>query len=143
MRPTPQRGTCTVEGCPAPAVKRQMCSAHYQAWRTRQKPSAATRACTLPDCQRRHHARGFCEVHYRRWRRHGDPRHRPRTRHPGPGQIVPPAHVKARVFTVRLDATEAAWADYAAATHGMTRAEWLRHAINEATGLSSRDPLPR
>lgn len=71
--------TCSVDGCSAAHLARDLCAKHYARWRTHGDPTRDTRAeraartCSIPGCDRPHKGRGYCVMHLHRVRVHGDP----------------------------------------------------------------------
>ena len=59
---------CSVLGCDRPRKTRNLCSAHYQRWRSRGTVSlkGTIQGCLVRSCDGHHHAKGLCLQHYQR-----------------------------------------------------------------------------
>ena len=76
---------CKVDGCEKQSLARGWCQRHYDSWRLRGDPMAASkversanRTCIAENCTRKATKRGLCDKHYRRWARTGSPSPLPR-----------------------------------------------------------------
>lgn len=91
-------GICAVDGCPRPEMARALCSAHHHRLIRHGHPLEGRPPLALDHpsagCDRGYAARGYCLAHYKQWRRGGEPRLRPRSRHPGPREV--PRHRPSR-----------------------------------------------
>lgn len=71
--------TCRSAACDRPALRRGLCSGHYQRLRKGQpidtplRPSMVAEGCSEPGCDKPHEARGWCKSHYYRLRHLGMP----------------------------------------------------------------------
>lgn len=94
------KAMCSIDGCEAEIVARQMCVRHYARWyrygdpgfvgkRGRRAPKPPV-PCSIEGCDRVADTRGWCSLHYGRWRVHGDPLTVQLIRR-GPGQSRAPA----------------------------------------------------
>lgn len=77
------KGTCSICGREEGHLRRGMCHAHYERWRTTGDagppqvplPPKSRPRCSVEGCREPARARGWCPTHYQRWRMHGDPLH--------------------------------------------------------------------
>lgn len=58
---------CSVAGCEKESKARELCSAHYKAWRI-----SKMQKCIIEGCLRQQYARGLCSTHHARVQRYGD-----------------------------------------------------------------------
>jgi len=77
---TPDRQTCSIEGCERGRIARGYCQAHYLRWKREGdvRPGVPVRmyadlvTCTVEGCERPHYAQKLCSAHYMRKLRTGE-----------------------------------------------------------------------
>lgn len=86
-KPSSKSTVCSVDGCDAPAVSRELCQKHYARLRrhgdVEDRPRRRTRRppspCTADDCLESAAIKGLCKRHYYRRAKYGDLNLKPRS----------------------------------------------------------------
>jgi len=74
-KPRRKRRSCTVPECDLDSVTLDLCTVHYQRFRTKGTTDAVRKLCTLDGCLTSLFREGFCRTHWARWDQFGDPNH--------------------------------------------------------------------